>query len=95
MKFFVSTLSALIVCLVLMASTVAGGPAAALAAYGSCQTGCNVVAVACYAAGGATFGVVTGGAGVPIAIAGCNTALGTCMAACWGVTGAAALAPTP
>ena len=54
-----------------------GGPLA----YGICQTGCNSVAVACYAAAGATFGTVTAGAGVPAAILACNAALGTCMAA--------------
>ena len=55
-----------------------GGPLA----YGICQTGCNSLAVACYAAAGATFGTVTAGAGVPAAILACNAALGTCMAAC-------------
>ena len=65
----------------------AGGPLA----YGICQTGCNGVAVACYAAASFTFGTVTAGAGVPAVIVGCNTALGTCMAACV----AAGLAPTP
>ncbi|CAN0297888.1 unnamed protein product, partial [Pylaiella littoralis] len=60
-----------------------------------CSGRCNTVAVACYAAAGATFGVATGGAAVPVVILGCNGALGTCMAACWGVTGAAAVAPTP
>ena len=38
-----------------------GGPLA----YGICQTGCNTVVVACYAAAGYTFGTVTAGAGVP------------------------------
>lgn len=33
-------------------SEVAAGPLA----YGICQTGCNFLAVACYGAGGATFG---------------------------------------
>ncbi|CAN0037397.1 unnamed protein product [Ectocarpus fasciculatus] len=56
---------------------------------------CNVLAVSCYAAAGFTFGVATGGAAVPAVIVSCNAALGTCMAACWGVTGAAAFAPTP
>lgn len=51
-------------------------------AYGICQTGCNAVAVACYAAAGYTFGTVTGGLGVPSAIVACNASLGTCMAAC-------------
>lgn len=32
---------------------------AGLLAYGICQTGCNAMAVACYGAGGATFGTGT------------------------------------
>ncbi|CAN0340601.1 unnamed protein product, partial [Laminaria digitata] len=56
---------------------------------------CNVVAVACYTAGGLTFGVPTGGAAVPAIALGCNSALGVCMAACWAVTGAAVFTPTP
>ncbi|KAK3805448.1 MAG: hypothetical protein JOS17DRAFT_768507 [Linnemannia elongata] len=60
-------------------------------AYGICQTGCNAVAVACYAAAGFTFGTVTAGVGIPAVIIGCNTALGTCMVACV----AAGFAPTP
>lgn len=64
-----------------------GGPLA----YGICQTGCNGVAVACYAAAGYTFGTVTMGAGVPAAIMACNAALGSCMVACI----AAGCAPTP
>ncbi|RMX68462.1 hypothetical protein DD238_006490 [Peronospora effusa] len=51
-------------------------------AYGICQTGCNAIVVACYAAAGAVFG--------PAVIA-CNVALGTCMASCV----AAGCAPTP
>jgi hypothetical protein len=50
--------------------------------YAICQTGCNALAVACYAAAGLTFGTVTGGAGMPAAAIACNTALGACMAAC-------------
>jgi hypothetical protein len=53
-----------------------------ITAYGICQTGCNGVAVACYAAAGFTFGTVTGGVGVPASIIGCNVALGACMASC-------------
>lgn len=34
-------------------------------AYGVCQTGCNAMVVACYAAGGLTFGTVTAGLGAP------------------------------
>lgn len=43
--------------------------------------GCNVVAVACYAGAGATFGTVAAPVAIP-AIAGCNAALGSCMALC-------------
>jgi hypothetical protein len=53
-----------------------------IVSYGICQTGCNAVAVACYAAAGFTFGVPTGGAAIPAAIVSCNTALGVCMAVC-------------
>ncbi|CAM9966484.1 unnamed protein product, partial [Hapterophycus canaliculatus] len=59
-----------------------------------CFGRCNRVAVACYAAAGATFGVATGGAAAP-AIVGCNSALGACMASCWAVTGATAVSLTP
>lgn len=59
--------------------------------YGICQTGCNAVVVACYAAAGFTFGTVTAGAGVPAAIVACNAALGVCMAGCI----AAGFAPIP
>lgn len=59
-------------------------------AYGICQSGCNAVAVACYAGAGFTFGTVTAGLGVPAAVAGCNTALGVCMMGCV----AAGFAPT-
>ncbi|EIW80255.1 hypothetical protein CONPUDRAFT_105217 [Coniophora puteana RWD-64-598 SS2] len=63
-----------------------GGPIA----YGICQTGCNGLAVACYAGAGFTFGVtIIGG---PPAVIACNVALGTCMAGCATV---ALFAPTP
>lgn len=55
---------------------------------------CNTVAVACYAAGGATMGVATAGLAVPAVIMGCNAALGTCMATCWVVTAGVAATPT-
>ncbi|KAI0656638.1 cysteine-rich protein [Cubamyces menziesii] len=64
---------------------------AGIIGYGICQTGCNVVAVACYAAAGYTFGTVTAGLGTPAVILGCNAALGKCSAACAIV----ALTPTP
>ncbi|CAN0477318.1 unnamed protein product [Discosporangium mesarthrocarpum] len=74
---------------------VVGGPFAAMVAYGLCQTGCNTVAVACYAAGGAVFGTVTAGVGVAPAIIGCNVALGVCMTSCATVAGIGVGAPTP
>lgn len=55
---------------------------ALLASYGVCQTGCNAVGVACYAAAGSAFGIVTAGAGIPAVMAGCNSALGVCMTGC-------------
>ncbi|KAI9059204.1 hypothetical protein FKP32DRAFT_1580281 [Trametes sanguinea] len=61
-------------------------------AYGICQTGCNVVAVACYAGAGAVMGTVTAGVGTPVAVLACNVALGQCSAACATV---ALFAPTP
>ncbi|KAI0633791.1 cysteine-rich protein [Trametes polyzona] len=55
---------------------------AALIGYGICQTGCNTLAVACYAAAGYTFGTVVAGPAAPAVIMGCNAALGKCSAAC-------------
>lgn len=49
--------------------------------YGICQSGCNALAVACYAAAGVTFGTITAEFVAPAAVICCNTALGTCMAA--------------
>jgi len=60
-------------------------------AYGICQAGCAAVVVACYAGAGAVFGTVTAGVGTPAAIVACNSAFGTCQAACI----AAGFAPTP
>ncbi|KAK3817804.1 MAG: hypothetical protein J3Q66DRAFT_282798 [Benniella sp.] len=74
-----------------VSATVIGLASAGPLAYGICQTGCNAVAVACYAAAGVTFGVITAGVGTPAAILGCNSALGVCMAGCV----AAGFAPTP
>lgn len=50
-------------------------------AYGLCQTGCNVLAGACYAAAGCVFGTVAAPAAPP-AILACNAAQGGCMAIC-------------
>ncbi len=82
MKFFI-----LILMLVSLPALVEPGPFA----YGICQTGCNAMVVACYAAAGFTFGTVTAGVGIPAAIVACNAALGVCMAACI----AAGFAPIP
>ncbi|KAG2102811.1 uncharacterized protein F5147DRAFT_706829 [Suillus discolor] len=63
--------------------TAAAVPQVAVAgplAYGICQTGCNGLAVACYAGAGFTFGVALPLA-PPVLIA-CNVALGSCMVAC-------------
>ncbi|KAI0656637.1 hypothetical protein C8Q70DRAFT_1056539 [Cubamyces menziesii] len=79
---------AVLLTLVACAATADAGPIA----YGLCQTGCNAVVVACYAAAGATFGTVTAGVGTPAAIIACNLALGQCSAACATI---ALLAPTP
>ena len=79
----------------LLAVPTRGGLLAALGAYATCQTGCNTIWVACYAAAGAVAGTVTAGAATPAVILGCNGALGTCMAACWVATAGAGIAPTP
>lgn len=65
-----------------------GGPIA----YGICQTGCNAVVVACYAAAGFQFGTVIAAAAAPATILACNAALGTCSATCATV---ALFAPIP
>ncbi|KZV97636.1 hypothetical protein EXIGLDRAFT_730290 [Exidia glandulosa HHB12029] len=52
---------------------------AGLIAYGICQTGCNMGAVACYAVAGAVFGTVAAPT-APAAILACNAAQGMCMA---------------
>ena len=60
-------------------------------AYALCQAACTAGAVACYAAGGLTFGTITAGAGAPAAAIACNAALAKCMTAC----AAAFILPTP
>ncbi|KAJ7743748.1 hypothetical protein B0H14DRAFT_3897621 [Mycena olivaceomarginata] len=61
-------------------------------AYALCQTGCNTVAVACYAGAGLVFGTVVAAPAAPAAAIACNVALGTCSATCATV---ALFAPTP
>ncbi|KAI6186997.1 hypothetical protein M3Y98_00193900 [Aphelenchoides besseyi] len=58
--------------------------------YGVCQAGCAGVVMACYSAAGYTWGA-TLGASAPATIVACNTAFGSCQAACASVL----LMPTP
>ncbi|KAJ5738444.1 hypothetical protein N7493_001599 [Penicillium malachiteum] len=62
---------------IFLTPTVLAGPIG----YGICQAGCSSVVMACYVAGGATWGAVLG-ATAPATIVGCNAAFGTCQAAC-------------
>ncbi|KAH9215309.1 hypothetical protein DL95DRAFT_242237, partial [Leptodontidium sp. 2 PMI_412] len=50
-------------------------------AYGISQAGCAAVVTAWYAAGGATWGATLGST-APATIVACNSAFGTCQAAC-------------
>jgi hypothetical protein len=70
-----------------LAPSVSAGPIA----YGLCQSGCATVVMACYTAGGFTWGA-TLGATAPVTILACNSAFGVCSATCATV---ALLAPTP
>ncbi|KAH3938962.1 hypothetical protein HBI25_188780 [Parastagonospora nodorum] len=70
----------------LLVSMVSAGPIG----YGICQAGCSAVVMACYSAAGFTWGAVLG-ATAPATIVVCNTASGTCHAACAAVL----LGPTP
>ncbi|KAF2806436.1 uncharacterized protein BDZ99DRAFT_466009 [Mytilinidion resinicola] len=58
--------------------------------YGVCQAGCAGLVMACYSAAGFTWGA-TLGATAPATIVACNTAFGSCQAACAAVL----LTPTP
>ncbi|KAI7894320.1 uncharacterized protein EV154DRAFT_560551 [Mucor mucedo] len=44
-------------------------------AYAICQSGCNSLAVACYASAGSVFGTITAGLGTPAAILGSGLTL--------------------
>lgn len=72
--------------LLFLVACVLGGPVG----YGVCQAGCASVAMACYSAAGFTWGA-TAGITAPASIIACNSAFGTCQAACV----AAGLLPTP
>ncbi|KAL1945668.1 hypothetical protein VTO73DRAFT_1670 [Trametes versicolor] len=87
MQFKLSTSLRSLITLAAIVPTAHAGPLA----YGICQTGCNIVAVACYAGAGFVFGPVTAGVGTPAAVLASNVALGQCSAACAVV----ALTPTP
>ncbi|KIJ92581.1 glycoside hydrolase family 31 protein [Laccaria amethystina LaAM-08-1] len=80
--------TALLLSPLLMVAKVNAGPIA----YGLCQTGCNTVAVACYAAAGFTFGTIVAAPATPAVILGCNSALGVCSATCATLV---LFAPTP
>lgn len=75
------------IALIALAAPAYGGPIA----YAICQGGCAGVVTACYAAAGAVFGTVAAAAAPP-AIMACNTAWGTCQAAC---AATALIAPIP
>ena len=62
---------------------------ALLVSYGICQAGCAAVVMACYSAAGFAWGVTI--ANPPAVVLACNSAFGTCQAACAVV----ALAPVP
>lgn len=68
-----------------LAASVTAGPLA----YAGCQAGCSALVVACYSAAGFTFGTVAAPS-APAVVVACNSAFGTCQAAC----AAALLAPT-
>jgi len=51
------------------------------AGYGVCQAGCAALVMACYSAAGFTCGA-TLGASASTSIVACNTAFGSCQAAC-------------
>ena len=67
----------LITYILTLSSPVIAGPLS----YGICQSGCNVLAVTCYAAAGATMGV-TFGVSTPASVIACNAGLGLCMTSC-------------
>ncbi|KAH6977657.1 hypothetical protein EDB80DRAFT_657849 [Ilyonectria destructans] len=73
--------------LAILSTAASAGPVA----YGVCQAGCAGVVMACYGAAGYTWGA-TIGATAPATIVACNSAFGTCSAACAKV---ALLAPIP
>ncbi|RDI87998.1 hypothetical protein Vi05172_g1982 [Venturia inaequalis] len=69
--------SSILITAAALAATVSAGPLG----YAVCQAGCASVVMACYAAGGATWGA-TLGATAPATIVACNAAYGTCQTAC-------------
>ncbi|KAJ6579297.1 hypothetical protein B0H10DRAFT_1835963 [Mycena sp. CBHHK59/15] len=83
----ISTLAPLLLALAAVPA-VQGG----LISYGLCQTGCNTLAVACYAGAGLVFGTVAASPAAPAAALACNAALGQCSAICATV---GLFAPTP
>ena len=70
----------------LLSGTASAGPLG----YGICQAGCSVLVCSCYAAAGLVFGTVVAAPAAPAAALACNSAFGSCQAAC----AVALLAPT-
>lgn len=70
---FLSLSTALTSFLILAGSAFAGP-----VSYGTCQAGCAGVVMACYSAGGFTWGA-TAGATAPASIVACNAAFGACQ----------------
>jgi len=64
----------------------------ALFTYGSMQGVCATGVMACYAAGGATWGATLGFTAPPTILA-CNAGFGACQAAAFKAAGAAAFIP--
>ena len=69
----------------------ASGALAGPLAYAACQGGCAAIVMACYGAGGATWGATLGASAPPTIIA-CNSAYATCQATCAAVV---LVLPTP
>ena len=81
-NFFTSALTLTL----LLSGTASAGPLG----YGICQAGCSALVCSCYAAAGLVFGTIPAAA-APAAALACNSAFGSCQAACAIVL----LAPTP
>lgn len=84
----------LLVILATMVSQSVAGFFAAVFAYSSLQPICATGVMACYAAGGATWGATLAATAPPTIVA-CNAAFGACQGAAFKVSGVAAALPLP